>query len=147
QSRLLVDLQKSLARHERLISILSEIGLCDNIVAHAHDQISNGKSSVDALILAIREAAAVPESEWSVILPAVTGPKTQTEYTAALNLSLNARKELRKFKKIAKFWKKAAFQRVPSFSGLVTPSVSALSSVREKLSSERQDAVNTLVAR
>ena len=147
QSNFLEDLKQSLVRHEQLIATLSEIGLCDGIVAKAHLLVSNGKPAMDALVMAIREAATVPGSDWSVILAAVVGCRTQAEYTAALNLSINARRELRKFKKIAKFWKKLAVQRSPPFPDLVTPSVSALSSVYEKLSPGRRDAVNMLVNR
>lgn len=144
QSELLEDVKQSLARHEHLISILNEIGLCEGIITNAQSSISEGQGAVHALVKAIREAAAVPGSNWAAILPAISGPRTQAEYIAALHLSLNIRKELRKCKKIAKFWKSLAQQ---STSSVVTPSVSALSSIYEKLSPERQDAVNALIER
>ncbi|KAF8350927.1 hypothetical protein F5887DRAFT_1069881 [Amanita rubescens] len=145
QSALLEDMKQSLDRHEHLISILSEIGLCEGIITNAHSSVSEGQDSIHAIVKAIKEAAAVPGSNWAVILPAISGPRTQAEYIAALRLSLNIRKELRKCKKIAKFWKSIAQQQ--STSSVVTPSVSALSSIYEKLSPERRDAVNALVER
>ena len=145
QSELLQDMKQSLARHEHLISILSEIGLCEGIITNAHSSVSEGQDAVHAIVKAIKEAAAVPGSNWAVILPAISGPRTQAEYIAALHLSLNIRKELRKCKKIAKFWKSIAQQQ--STSSIVTPSVSALSSIYEKLSPERRDAVNALIER
>lgn len=145
QSKLLEEMKHSLARHEHLISILDEIGFCEGVFANAHMSISEGHDAVHALIKAIKEAAAVPGSNWAVILPAVSGLRTQAEYIAALHLSLNVRKELRQYKKVTKFWKTLAQRQFTS--SVVTPSVSALSSIYEKLSPERQDAVNVLVQR
>lgn len=145
QSILLEEMKHSLARHEHLISILDEIGFCEGVVTNAHISISEGQDAVHALIKAIKEAAAVPGSNWAVILPAVSGLRTQAEYIAALHLSLNVRKELRQCKKVTKFWKTLAQHQFTS--SVVTPSVSALSSIYEKLSPERQDAVNVLVQR
>ena len=145
QSKLLEEMKQSLARHEHLVSILDEIGLCEGVVTNAHMSISEGQDAVHALIKAIREAAAVPGSNWAIILPAVSGLRTQAEYIAALHLSLNIRKELRKCKKVSKFWKTLAQRQFTS--SVVTPSVSALSSIYEKLSPERQDAVNALIER
>ena len=147
QLELVERLEQSLAGHERLISVLDEVGLSDSIVTRAHGLVSEGQNPVDALVKTIKEAAAVPGSNWAAILPAISGLRTQAEYIAALRLSLDARRELRKCKKITKFWKKLAQQQSDLYSGMVTPSVSALSSIYEKLSPERQDAVKVLIER
>ncbi|KAF8623976.1 hypothetical protein AX15_006130 [Amanita polypyramis BW_CC] len=140
-------LEQSLAGHKRLTSALGEIGLSDSVVTRAHVLVSEGQNSTDALVKSVKEATAVPGNDWSVSIPAVSGPRTQTEYIAALHLSLDARKELRKCKKITKFWKRLAQQQSELYSGTVTPSASVLSSVYEKLSPERQDAVKALIER
>ncbi|KAK2467114.1 hypothetical protein APHAL10511_001372 [Amanita phalloides] len=146
QSELVEDMKRSLDRLQHFISILGEIGMCDDIVANAYASISEGRGAVDALVEAIKEAASVPGSNWAIILPAVSGPRTQAEYVAALHLSLNVRRELRKCKKVAKFWKNIAQQYILP-STMVTPSVSVLSSIYEKIPPERQDAVNALMER
>ncbi|KAF8635118.1 hypothetical protein AX17_004030 [Amanita inopinata Kibby_2008] len=139
QSALIKNLERSLAHHDKLTSILDEIGLCDDVIKKAHRLVLEGQSAPDA----IRHATSPLGSKWSSSTSTISGLRT---YIAALHISLSLRKELRVLKKVAKFWKKIA-QEHQRHSEIVTPSVSTLSSVCEKLSPERQTAVNALIAR
>ncbi|KAF8185045.1 hypothetical protein K438DRAFT_1453176, partial [Mycena galopus ATCC 62051] len=119
------------------------IGLHQRVLGDAHAAMRAGIDPDQSLVDAIKEAAAVPGSPWSTIIPSVTGPRTPDEYRSSLTLTLKTRKELRDARKIAKFWKRIAGEQGPT--GIVTPSVSTISSIHEPLPAERQKAVEELM--
>ncbi|KAJ7849099.1 hypothetical protein B0H14DRAFT_2766127 [Mycena olivaceomarginata] len=136
-------LQVKLAQYERFLGLMISVGLHQRVLGDAHVAMRAGIDPDQALVSAIKQAAAVPGSAWSTILPSITGPRTPDEYRSSLHLTLKTRKELRDAKKIAKFWKRIGEEARP---GLVTPSVSTISSIHEPLPAERQKAVEELMA-
>lgn len=91
------------------------------------------------------DAAAVLGASLASVTPSVIGPRTQDEYISALKLTLTARKQLRECKKVAKFWKTTA-QEYGKHQDVVTPSSSNISSIYEALSTDRQNAVESLIS-
>ncbi|KAF9567649.1 hypothetical protein CPC08DRAFT_703178 [Agrocybe pediades] len=88
-----------------------------------------------------------------VVLPSQTSdmnlypqPKSPTpdQYASALQMILTKRKELRDQMKISKYWKGQAITL--GEQDMITPSVSAISSIREVLPSGRQLAVKALMS-
>ncbi|KAJ7490050.1 hypothetical protein B0H11DRAFT_2278301 [Mycena galericulata] len=143
--RLEIDkLQGTLAQYERFLGLMINVGLHQRVLGDAHAALRAGIDPDAALVDAIKEAAAIPGSPWSTIVPSVTGPRTPDEYRSSLNMTLKARKELRETKKIAKFWKRVAQE--DGQTGIITPSVSSISSIHEPLSAERQKAVDELIS-
>jgi hypothetical protein len=137
-------LQAKLAQYERFLGLMINVGLHQRVLGDAHSSLRAGIDPDMALVDAIKEAAAIPGSAWSTIIPSVTGPRTPNEYRSSLNLTLKTRKELRDTKKIARFWKRIAQEE--GRTGIVTPSVSTISSIHEPLPAERQKAVEELMA-
>ncbi|KAJ6500346.1 hypothetical protein C8R45DRAFT_862764, partial [Mycena sanguinolenta] len=119
------------------------VGLHQRVLGDAHAAMRAGIDPDQSLVDAIKEAAAVPGSPWSTIIPSVIGPRTPDEYKSALTLTLKTRKELRDAKKVAKFWKRIA--REEGRPGIITPSVSTISSIYEPLPADRQRAVQELL--
>ncbi|KAF8906025.1 hypothetical protein CPB84DRAFT_1745230 [Gymnopilus junonius] len=74
-----------------------------------------------------------------------TNSRTLDQYYSALRMTLQTRKALREQKKISKYWKNLAV--TGGQQNTVTPSVSAVSSVRETLPAHRQEALEALIAR
>nr|GAT57576.1 predicted protein [Mycena chlorophos] len=138
------EILDKLAKYERFIGLMINVGLHQRVLGDAHAALRAGVDPDAALVEAIKAAAAVPESPWSTIIPSVTGPRTQDEYRASLHMTLKTRRELRASKKIAKYWKQIALEHSPS--GIITPSVSSISSIHEPLPPERQKAVDELVS-
>ncbi|KAJ7684797.1 hypothetical protein DFH06DRAFT_1313170 [Mycena polygramma] len=136
-------LQTKLAQYERFLGLMISVGLHQRVLGDAHAALRAGIDPDVALVDAIKDAAADPESPWSTIIPSVTGTRTKDEYRSSLNLTLKTRKELRDTRKIAKFWKRVAQE--DGRNGIVTPSVSAISSIHEPLPAERQRAVEELM--
>ncbi|KAJ7734935.1 hypothetical protein DFH07DRAFT_928304 [Mycena maculata] len=136
-------LQGQLAQYERFLGLMINVGLHQRVLGDAHAALRAGVDTDTALVGAIKEAAAIPGSAWSTIIPSVIGPRTPDEYRSSLNMTLKARKELRDSKKVAKFWKRTAQE--DGRPGTVTPSVSSISSIHEPLSAERQKAVEQLI--
>ncbi|KAJ7231462.1 hypothetical protein B0H12DRAFT_208784 [Mycena haematopus] len=101
-------LQVKLAQYERFLGLMISVGLHQRVLGDAHAALRAGIDPDQSLVDAIKEAAAVPGSPWSTIIPSVTGPRTPDEYRSSLTLTLNTRKELRDAKKVAKFWKRIA---------------------------------------
>ncbi|KAJ3517781.1 hypothetical protein NLJ89_g271 [Agrocybe chaxingu] len=64
----------------------------------------------------------------------------------ALRMTLATRKELREQRKVTKFWKSVA-SNLQEAQDIITPSSSAISSIRDILPMDRQVAVNALIAR
>ncbi|KAJ7156107.1 hypothetical protein C8R43DRAFT_949605 [Mycena crocata] len=137
-------LHVKLAQYERFLGLMIGVGLHQRVLGDAHAALRAGIDPDMALVDAIKDAAAVPGSAWSTLIPKITGPRTPDEYRSSLNLTLKARKELRDTKKVAKFWKRVAQE--DGRSGIVTPSVSSISSIHEPLSAERQRAVEELIS-
>ncbi|KAJ7470432.1 hypothetical protein FB451DRAFT_1559723 [Mycena latifolia] len=137
-------LKAQLAKYERFLGLMINVGLHQRVLGDAHAALRAGIDPDLALVNAIKDAAAIPGSAWSTIIPSVTGPRTPDEYRSSLNMTLKARKELRDTKKIAKFWKRIAVEegRVET----VTPSVSTISSIHEPLPADRQKAVEELIS-
>ncbi|KAI3619589.1 hypothetical protein WG66_002945 [Moniliophthora roreri] len=97
----------------------------------------------EVIVEAIRKASEDELSVWASIISAVVGPLAPENYVSAINMSLEARKELRSVRKIARFWKRSA-QQQGSPTDVVTPSASTLSQVKEPLSLDRQKAMEQL---
>ncbi|KAJ7074398.1 hypothetical protein C8F01DRAFT_1361056 [Mycena amicta] len=138
------EILKKLAKYERFLSLMINVGVHQRVLGDAHAALRAGVDPDLALVDAIKDAATVPGSPWSTIIPSVTGPRTQDEYKASLNMTLKARKELRDAKKVAKYWKQLVLENAPT--GIVTPSVSSISSIHEPLPPERQKAVDELIS-
>jgi hypothetical protein len=137
-------LEAKLAHYERFLGLIISIGLHELVLDKAHAALRKGLSADDALVEAIKEAAAQPGSAWASIMPAIVGPRPPEQYVAAINLTLQLRKELMTTRKVAKFWKSAAKEDA-KHADLITPSASCLSDVREPLPEERQRAVDDLM--
>ncbi|KAF8163105.1 hypothetical protein B0H34DRAFT_308027 [Crassisporium funariophilum] len=71
--------------------------------------------------------------------------RTMDDYSTALRMTLATRKELRDQKKVAKFWKRKALDD-GQVRGVITPSVSNISSIHEPLPAERQMALDALIS-
>ncbi|KAJ6606641.1 hypothetical protein DFH09DRAFT_1353705 [Mycena vulgaris] len=137
-------LQAQLAQYERFLGLMINVGLHQRVLGDAHAALRAGIDPDMALVNAIKDAAAIPGSAWSTIIPSITGPRTPDEYRSSLNMTLKARKELRDTKKVAKFWKSIAKEE--GRVGIVTPSVSTISSIHEPLPADRQKAVEELIS-
>lgn len=137
-------LSVKLAQYERFLGLLINVGLHQRVLGDAHAALRAGIDPDEALVSAIKEAAAVPTSPWSTIITGVTGPRTTDEYRSSLNMTLKTRRELKDTKKVAKFWKRVAQE--DGRNGIVTPSVSSISSINEPLPAERQKAVDELIS-
>jgi hypothetical protein len=142
----IMRLEEKVARYARFIDLMVDIGLHEAVLPRACGGLRAGEDADEALIDSIKEAAAKPESPWSRIIPAVTGPRSPEEYISSINATLKVRRELKDCRKVAKFWKRTAKATSAANANIITPSVSAISSVQEVLSEERQTAVATLLA-
>jgi hypothetical protein len=134
-------LQAKLEHFERFTGLMTSIGLHELVLDKAQSALRAGLSADEALVDAIKEAAAKPGSAWMSIMPAIVGPRTPEQYVAAINLTLKLRKDLKDSRKVAKFWKKTA-KEDGMHDGLVTPSASNLSDIHEVLPADRQRAVD-----
>ncbi|KAF5386067.1 hypothetical protein D9615_002262 [Tricholomella constricta] len=115
-----------LEQADKFISSMVEAGLHQRVLSEAWTTIAAGATADDALVDAIKKAAATPGTSWSRIIPNVVGPWTPDNYLAAIDMAVNVTKELKNANKFAKFWK----TRVRQDSGLKelsTPSPSDLS--------------------
>lgn len=133
-----------LAQLEKFLSAMIDLGLHIPVLDKAYKAVLNGAMADEALVDAIKEAAARPGTAWSRIVPAIVGPRTPENYISAINLTLKYRRELKQSKKVLMFWKKRAMLH-PTNQGLVTPSASALSEVLDELSSERRVAAENFL--
>ena len=96
---------------------------------------STGSVSSNALLLP------APSESWSSLrIPGKL--RTLGDYTSALRLTLNTRRQLRDQKKISKFWKTKA---VSTGEDIITPSTSAISSVYDPLPPGRRAAVEAFM--
>ncbi|KAF8810707.1 hypothetical protein BYT27DRAFT_7019342, partial [Phlegmacium glaucopus] len=72
--------------------------------------------------------------------------RTMDEYSSALRMTLDTRKQLRDQKKVALFWKRKALDS-NQLQSTITPSVSAISSIHSPLPIGRQIALDALISR
>jgi hypothetical protein len=122
-----------------------DLGQHERVLGNAYAALRAGQDADQALVDAIKEAAAVSGSAWDSIISAVSSRRAQDEYLTVLNLTLTVRKELRECRKVAKFCKRTA-QEDTHHVETFTPSVSTISSIQVVLSAERQNAVDALLA-
>ncbi|KAE9403852.1 hypothetical protein BT96DRAFT_973476 [Gymnopus androsaceus JB14] len=97
---------------------------------------------------AIREASTNKVGLWSRIVSLVVGPRAPDNYVNAINMTLQARQELRYWRKVSNFWKKTAREENTN-AGVPTPSSSNLSEVTHSsqrlFSSSSQKALRSSV--
>ncbi|KAL0953649.1 hypothetical protein HGRIS_004852 [Hohenbuehelia grisea] len=160
-------LEIRLAHVDRFASLMIDLGLHEPVLARAKESLGSecrlqidtdsidtksagishsGLDADEALVDAIKDAAAVAGSPWARIVDAVNGPRTAEEYLSAINMTISTRRALRDSKKVAQFWKCLAKEDA-THANTVTPSVSTISSVHEPLPEERQNAVDELLDR
>ena len=141
------ELQQKVVQYSKFIGLLVDIGLQEAVLSKAGNALCAGHDADEALVDAIKEAAAIPGSPWSKIMPAITGPRTSDEYLSAIQMTLDLRRQLRESKKLVKFWKRTAQQHAGEDFHTITPSPSNISSIHEELGEERQNAANELLAK
>ncbi|KAF8828658.1 hypothetical protein HHX47_DHR3000087 [Lentinula edodes] len=106
-------------------------------------ETTSGQDFEESAVEAIREASSNDGSIWSKIVSLVIGPRAPDNYINSINMTLQARQELRYWKKVSNFWKKTARENNTN-TGAPTPSTSNVSEIREILSDERKRAVQEL---
>lgn len=109
----------------------------------ASSEMTNGQDFEESAVEAIREASSNDGSIWSKIVSLVIGPRAPDNYINTINMTLQARQELRYWRKVSNFWKKTARESNIN-TGAPTPSTSNVSEIREILSEERKKAVQEL---
>jgi hypothetical protein len=134
----------ALTRYKAIDGLLARIGLNKAVLEEALAAIEGGGNSEDVVMDAIKREKAKADCIPSVT--AIIGPRTPEQYSAVLNMTLRVRKELKGNKKLTKFWKRVA-QQDGKHLDTITPSPSAISSIYEPLSAERQKAVNDVATR
>lgn len=136
-----------LEQAEAFILSMIEIGLHQPVFSEAWQAVKVGRPSDDALVDAIKKAAAIPGTSWSSIIPAATGSRTRDQQLCPISLTLKPHKELNTTIKAAKFWKSPV--KPDSSSGKsVTPSSSDLSSIKnDTIDHWDQTAVDDLLNR
>ncbi|KAF5386668.1 hypothetical protein D9615_001748 [Tricholomella constricta] len=139
-------LRETLAQYETLLELVFNADPSGAFPADAHVSLRNGHTLDQALSNAVSRTAATTMINSGDVVPSVLGLRTQAEYVSALQLTIKTRMQLRKCKKVAKFWKNTATEDGKN-SHIVTPSPSDISSISEVLSAERQKAVDDLMAR
>lgn len=102
------------------------------MLADAYARVLAGDDPEDALVDAIKAAAARPASPWRTLLAPVVGPRAPGAYTAQVACTLGARREARGWRYRAAFWKGCA-RDGGRHGDTVTPSGSALEDVVEGL--------------
>ncbi|CAK5279409.1 unnamed protein product [Mycena citricolor] len=138
-------LQEKLMHYERYLELIINVSLHQRVLGDAHAAVRAGIDPDQALVDAIKQAAADPGSAWSSIVPRVAGSRTPDEYKSSLSLTLKTRRDLRDARKIAKFWKQVAAEA--GKSDIVTPSPSNVSSIHDALPPQRQRAVEELISK
>ncbi|THU94192.1 hypothetical protein K435DRAFT_668832, partial [Dendrothele bispora CBS 962.96] len=131
-------------RCEQLLAPLLNTSLCGVVFSHTRAAIAEGEDFETAIIDAIREAAAIPGSPWSKLIPPITGPRSSEQYESALRTLLSSRSQVRADKQAYLFWKKTA-RLDASHADTVTPSGSQISDIDDAIPEERQTAANELL--
>ncbi|KAF8160721.1 hypothetical protein B0H34DRAFT_349592 [Crassisporium funariophilum] len=126
----ITQLNDKIDQAEKFIMAMVDLKLHEPVLYRAAKAVKEGDAAEDALIDAVKEASTQKLSAWSRIVPAIVGPRTPEHYVSAINLTLKARKDLRKRDKVCEFWKKIA-KRDPTNATMVTPSASVLSDAGE----------------
>ncbi|KIJ67975.1 hypothetical protein HYDPIDRAFT_83692 [Hydnomerulius pinastri MD-312] len=140
-------IQKIEARYHRFCNLFVDIGIPQTAVDMISRVLESGNGNADDLLVdAIRDASNDENTLLARLKPIVTNDRTPEHYQSALDMALNVRKEVKSHKKLSKFWKKLA-QEDARHANTITPSPSAISSIREDLTPERQSALNALIAR
>ena len=140
-------IQKLEARHQRFCTLLVDIGIPRSTVDRICQVIQSGNGAPDDILVdAIKNASNDDSTLLARLKPIVTDERTPEHYQSALNLTLSIRKQLKSQKKMSKFWKKLA-QEDDRHASTITPSPSDISSIRQELSPERQNALDALIAR
>ncbi|KAJ3906608.1 hypothetical protein F5879DRAFT_1000092 [Lentinula edodes] len=106
-------------------------------------ETTSGQDFEESAVEAIREASSNDGGIWSKIVSLVIGPRAPDNYINTINMTLQARQELRYWRKVSNFWKKTARESNIN-TGAPTPSTSNVSEIREILSDERKRAVQEL---
>ncbi|KAF8828685.1 hypothetical protein HHX47_DHR3000223 [Lentinula edodes] len=139
----LVSLGTSIDSIDQSFVLLLDIAVCGPVFHRTRSAISSGFVFMDAIVDAIREAAEVPHSPWSALIPPVIGARSQDHYASALSITLRTRSDVRRIKNLARYWKSSA-QEDEKHKDVITPSGSTLSEVQEVFTTERQKAVDAL---
>ncbi|KAI0768302.1 hypothetical protein BD413DRAFT_447340, partial [Trametes elegans] len=116
------------------------------VVERAYCAVLGGAEPEAALVEAIKQAVAQPDSVWRRLLEPVTGVRTQDEYLAQVRCTLDARTQTRDWRKRAAFWRRAA-KDDGRHADTVTPSVSALSDVGDVVPNERKTKVDEMLGK
>lgn len=139
----IIKLREDLARYERGPVKSGDKGLSPvNFCGYSSQDRgyeSTGSVTDNALLL-----PAPSESLSSLRIPGQ--PRTLGDYSSALRLTLNTRRQLRDQKKISKFWKTKALP-TGKCEDIITPSTSAISSIHEPLPPGRRAAVEAFMLR
>ncbi|RDB21212.1 hypothetical protein Hypma_011344 [Hypsizygus marmoreus] len=133
-------LRETLAHYESFLEAVITTSPADFVPSNGRPINQEHEVAVD------REGTVRNETIWASIVPSAFGSRTQDEYMSALHMTLKSRMELRKCKKVAKFWKNTA-KKDEQNTDVVTPSNSNISSIREILPVGRQKAVDALIAK
>ncbi|EJD08569.1 uncharacterized protein FOMMEDRAFT_25592 [Fomitiporia mediterranea MF3/22] len=144
----------------RLVGILFSLPLMQVVINTTKTFVESGLvvGLEDELISVIQEAARDISGPWSNVFPKpppITGPRTPEQYLCMVDIALSARKEAKRVKKIAKYWKRLALQATSSSEddgddvGPLTPSPSDISDtgISDLFSSVRKDRVQELIER
>ena len=130
----------SFTRYRAIDGLLASVGLHKAVLEEALATLNDGGNPEDVIMDVINRARTNSRGT------AIIGSRTPEQYGAILDMTLKVRKELKGHKKITKFWKQAA-QQDGKHKETITPSPSDISSINEKLSPDRQKAVDDLAAR
>lgn len=134
----LAKLERRFSDAERFILALLDLGLEPPVLREAVSSVlTDGQDGEDALINAVQKASTDADRP-------VTGPRTSDHYLSALELTINARKELKEKARYAQFWKTVA-KSDPANSTIITPSPSDLDSLNEPSVLHRPSVVDDLV--
>ncbi|KAK7473144.1 hypothetical protein VKT23_001245 [Stygiomarasmius scandens] len=139
-------IQTEYKRCEKLLEPLLDTSKCGTVFNRTRVGMAAGDAFEDAIIDAIREAAAIPDSPWSRLIPPITGPRSSEQYESVLRTLLGARSQVRTDKQGYLFWKKIA-RLDEGHVDTITPSASQLSYIDESLPEERQTAADELLMR
>ncbi|KAJ2930250.1 hypothetical protein H1R20_g6823, partial [Candolleomyces eurysporus] len=127
----LAGLKNRFAETARFILALVDLGLDPSTLRESISSVlKDGQPGEDALISAFQRSSLAKGPSWSKHLsPATDGLRTVDHYLSALDLTINARKELKEKAKATQFWKMVA-KSDPAHADMVTPSPSALDQIQ-----------------
>ncbi|KAF9462431.1 hypothetical protein BDZ94DRAFT_1144140, partial [Collybia nuda] len=117
-----------------------EVGLHQPVLSEAWQAVKVGCPSDEALVHAIKKAAAVPGTSWSSIIPAVTSSRTHDQTLHPIPLILKAHRDLNATVKAAMFWK-SPVKTDFSPGKTVTPPASDISPTENDTADHRNEMV------